>query len=181
MYLTVQLSLNKIIINVRIDLAILQEKQKEYFWNRPKCCPCCGSMTLWGHGFVDRYFDDFPEALPLKRYRCPRCRAVHTMRPDCFHSRFSANQFLLFFCILYKILKGHWSKIVSRQRQQYWYRGFEKQRVRVSLNQDSLEFLIQSYIKGHPFASHSIKINVNIGHFHPPHLSFAATDPMIPP
>lgn len=181
MYLQVQLSLNQIIIYFRIDLAILQEKQKEYFWNKPDCCPLCQNTKLWGHGYVYRYFDDFPDALPLKRYRCPNCGAVHTMRPDGYHPRFSASLSLIFFCLLCKILNRRWLKIVSRQRQQYWYKGFEKQCARISLSHDPLEFLLRSYLKGYPFASHSLVSNVKSASIHPPYLIFAATDPQIPP
>jgi len=37
---------------------------------------------LWGHGYVERYFGELSERIPLKRWRCPDCCAVHTVRPD---------------------------------------------------------------------------------------------------
>jgi hypothetical protein len=103
------------------------------------------------------------------------------MRPNDYQSRFSASQALIFLCLLYKILNGHWLKIVSRQRQQYWYRGFGKQCNRISLSQEPLTFLLRSYLSGYSFASHSLISNVKSGSIYPTYLSFAVTDPQKPP
>jgi hypothetical protein len=62
----------------------LQELGKQFCWKKPDSCPECGSMRLWGHGFVLRQFVGFAQGLWMKRYRCPDCHAVHTCRPEQF-------------------------------------------------------------------------------------------------
>ena len=181
MYLPVQLSQSQIIIYNRIVLAILQVKQKEYFWNRPESCPCCGNRTLWGHGYVYRYFHDFPEALPLKRYRCPNCGAVHTIRPDEYSEGFSYTIDIQYASILGKLEHRPWQRSVSRQIQQYWYKGFRRQRVRIGLHQAPIPFLNTARDTGFPLASHSLKHSVKFLNLDSPHLIFAATDHSHPP
>jgi hypothetical protein len=65
----------------RIVLEKLQALGKQFHWKKPECCPECGSIRLWGHGFVLRQFVGFAQGLWMKRYRCPDCHAVHTCRP----------------------------------------------------------------------------------------------------
>jgi hypothetical protein len=44
--------------------------------------PSMRGPRLWGHGHVPRYLDALVEPVWVKRWRCPVCRAVHTLRPD---------------------------------------------------------------------------------------------------
>jgi hypothetical protein len=62
----------------------------------------------------------------LKRYRCPDCGAVHTLRPQLYDRRFQVIWFTIFLSLLKKITLGQWLSGVSRQRQQYWWRGFRR-------------------------------------------------------
>jgi hypothetical protein len=75
---------------------------------------------------VGRFFDGFEKALLLKRYRCPDCSAVHTLRPHLYDRRFQVVWFTIFLSLLRKITQGDWLSGLSRQRQQYWWRGFRK-------------------------------------------------------
>ena len=109
-----------------IDVNLLEKQREQYPWPRPPWCPRCRSPRLWGHGYVPRYFDDFPGALLLKRYRCPDCGAVHTLRPHLYDRRFQVIWFTIFLSLLKKITLGGWLSGMSRQRQQYWWRGFKK-------------------------------------------------------
>lgn len=63
---------------------------RQFPWPRPHHCPRCGSTRLWGHGYVERYFDEVTSPVWVKRYRCPDCGAVHTCRPDTPGRRFWA-------------------------------------------------------------------------------------------
>lgn len=97
---------------------------KLYPWPRPGWCPRCGGRRLWGHGYVPRYFDDLPEPLWIKRWRCPDCGAVHTCRPDSHWRRFLAPITVILTSLAGKLAGFPWRKNESRQRQQYWYRGY---------------------------------------------------------
>jgi hypothetical protein len=81
---------------------------------------------LWGHGFVERYFEGFSSALWIKRFKCFDCLSVHTCRPDgyCKGIRFAAE--VVWICLFSKIEKGRWLSCVGRQNQQYWYRCLRK-------------------------------------------------------
>ena len=100
--------------------------REKYPWPRPPWCPRCKSPRLWGHGYVGRFVDEFDKALLLKRYRCPDCGAVHTLRPHLYDRRFQVMWFTIFLSLLRKITFGQWLTGISRQKQQYWWRGFRK-------------------------------------------------------
>lgn len=123
---TSRLSPNNIllIIHCAVDVKSLRELQKEYPWPRPSKCPQCGSFRLWRHGFAPRYFDEVPEQLWILKYRCPECKAVHTMRPSDYDRRFSVQWIDIFTVLFVKILIGRWSKSYSKERQRYWMKGF---------------------------------------------------------
>ena len=115
---------NSLILHFAIDVKRLVEEGKEYRWPRPEQCPRCKSRRLWGHGYVQRYFEGWLERIWIKRYRCPDCRAVHTLRPLEFYRGFHYSVLTILFSVLNKIVEGRWLKCLSRQVQQYWYKGF---------------------------------------------------------
>ncbi|CAO0819735.1 hypothetical protein DFAR_810013 [Desulfarculales bacterium] len=57
---------------------------------QPERCPRCGSVRLWGHGFVPAYFDEDLTAIWLWLFFCPDCRAVIRLQPRGYWSRFQA-------------------------------------------------------------------------------------------
>lgn len=75
-----------------------------------------------------RYFDGEPERLWMKRWRCTECGAVHTVRPDGYWRRFLSPWYLILASLMLKMLQDRWLSLASRQRQQYWRRGYLKQR-----------------------------------------------------
>jgi hypothetical protein len=162
-------------------LIVLLAEQKKYRWIRPDFCPCCGNKRLWGHGYVYRYFDEFTDPLPLKRWYCRDCRAVHTMRPTAFNTGFNSSREIQYASIQSKITSGKWLADISRQKQQYWFRGFKRQVSRISLNLDPQMALWAMLKSRYPFASHSIKHIEKIQVSDITHLTFAATDPKPPP
>ena len=60
----------------------------------------------------------------MKRYRCPDCGAVHTLRPDEFRQGFGYSSTEILSSLKNKIVNHKWNKSVPRQNQQYWFRGF---------------------------------------------------------
>ena len=63
----------------------------------------------------------------MKRWRCPECGAVHTMRPSTHWRGFWAAWPLIISSLVEKAAGRKWSVSVSRQRQQYWWRGLQIQ------------------------------------------------------
>jgi len=103
------------------------------------------------------------------------------MRPESYSEGFSVTIDTQYASIKGKLQNRFWLKSVSRQAQQYWYRGFRKQAARIGLLPEPMAFLETAHESSFPFASHSLKHNVNFSISESPHLIFAATDPEIPP
>lgn len=100
---------------------------KDFSWEKPESCPSCGGIRLWGHGFVLRYFCGFPQGLWLKRYRCPDCGAVHTVRPVEFSPGFHYPWKKIQASLDQKMRGGIFQKNTSRQCQQYWLKAYRFQ------------------------------------------------------
>ncbi|CAO0822078.1 hypothetical protein DFAR_2800039 [Desulfarculales bacterium] len=79
-----------IVLFVATCVKKIMELERRFPWPRPERCPRCGSVRLWGHGFVPAYFDEAPTAIWLRRFRCPDCRAVIRLRPRGYWSRLPA-------------------------------------------------------------------------------------------
>lgn len=133
------------------------EEGKDYVWRRPERCPKCGSGRLWGHGYVERYFEGFEMALWMKRWRCPDCGGVHTMRPKDFWRRFRHRVTGIVKSLEEKISLGKWLGELSRQVEQYWWRGFGRQCARAGkTSKRSLEVLERLLTGGVMAATHSL-------------------------
>jgi hypothetical protein len=143
---------------------------KSYPWPRPPSCPRCDGRRLWGHGYVERFFDGY-ERLPMKRWRCVDCGAVHTMRPASHWRGFWATIALILESLNGKLAGRPWLAAVSRQRQQYWWHGFERQR-RVEGAPASLSALKAQKII---VATHSLRYRRLKPLRYDPHRIFAAT------
>lgn len=118
---------NLLILHFSVDVKRLVEEGKNFPWPRPKRCPRCKSQRLWGHGYVLRYFEYWPHPVWLKRFRCPECRAVHTLRPERFWKGFHYSVLTILLSLLNKILENRWLRCLSRQVQQYWFKGLRFQ------------------------------------------------------
>jgi hypothetical protein len=64
----------------------------------------------------------------MKRWRCVDCGAVHTMRPASHWRGFWATIVVIMNSLRGKLEGRPWLKQISRQRQQYWWHGFQRQR-----------------------------------------------------
>ena len=116
-----------IVLFVSACVKQIMELGRRFPWPRPERCPRCGSVRLWGHGFVVAYFDDVPEAVFLKRYRCPDCRAVIRLRPRGYWSRFQASAAAIRQSLFRKLIWGRWDPRLPRSRQRHWLKGLLRQ------------------------------------------------------
>jgi hypothetical protein len=96
---------------------------------RPERClkDGCGGR-VWGHGFVERYFDGFGKALFLRRWRCPDCGTIYTIRPHGFWSRHHAPIQTVCRSLCHRLRHGTWDRSLglSRQRQNHWFQALKK-------------------------------------------------------
>jgi len=141
-----------LILYLSVDFTELQTLGKEYKWKRPKGCLRCNGARIWGHGYVRRFFDEAPDGLLMKRWRCPDCGAVYTTRPHTHWRGFWASQATILSSLLTKESEQRWLSMIGRERQQYWWRGLRIQR-RFSGSQTSLTSLIKTHIIA---ATHSL-------------------------
>jgi hypothetical protein len=113
-----------VVLHVSVDVKRLFELGKAYPWPRPECCRSCSSRRIWGHGYVKRYFEDSCEPLWVRRFRCPECGTVYTLRPDLFFKGFRYSLITIILSLVKKITDHRFLSSVSRQIQQYWRKGF---------------------------------------------------------
>ena len=103
---------------------------RKYPFLRPRSClrAGCGSTRIWGHGFVVCYFDDCDGFVELRRWRCPDCGAVYTMRPFGYWPRHHAPIRIILKSLCHRILRGCWDKALglTRQRQGHWLRALRR-------------------------------------------------------
>lgn len=114
-----------LVLHCRLRIKSVQALGKAYPWERLQQCPACGGRLI-GHGYVPRYFEGYRQPLWMKRYRCSECRAVHTIRPVGYWRKFIAPVEAVVRSLRNKIEDGCWVDAWSRQRQQYWWRGFRR-------------------------------------------------------
>ena len=103
---------------ISVKNAALQMKKLP--WPRPPHCHRCKSPILWGHGFAFRYFNSYPTAVVVKRWRCPRCRAIITCRPQSHWSNFQESIQTIFKALLYRVTHLKWPPWTTRQRGGHW-------------------------------------------------------------
>ena len=99
---------------------------RDYAWPKPNHCPRCGGPRLWGHGYVEAFFDGFDQSLLLRRYRCPDCGCVIRLRPQGYFRRFQSSIATIRSSIEQKVTTGRWLAGLSRTRQRHWFRSLVK-------------------------------------------------------
>jgi hypothetical protein len=81
-----------LILFVDVCVKRLVEAGRQYPWQRPERCPKCQGFRVWGHGYVEAYFDEAGnQSVFLKRYRCPECGVVIRLRPMGYWRRIQAT------------------------------------------------------------------------------------------
>lgn len=163
-----------LILYISVNFNQLHTFGKAYRWPRPQRCPRCRGSRLWGHGYVGRYFDTVPTQVPMKRWRCPDCGAVHTMRPHTHWRGFWASKSVILASIERKESMGKWLPEIGREHQQYWWQGYRIQR-QFAGRMKPLSDLIAGRIIA---ATHSFTHREITVWKHPPHRIFAFTAPV---
>ena len=104
-----------------VSLKRLAQEKKNYPWQRPKECPNC-KERLWGHGYVLRYFNSFPEGVFLRRWQCsnPKCRCLLTCRPAIYWRRYRETITRIFDTLIYRVKHRSWPPWTTRQRGDHW-------------------------------------------------------------
>jgi hypothetical protein len=114
------------IIPVCADLKEIFDKGRKFNWIKPCNCPRCGSVRLWGHGFVMAYFDGFTQGLFLRRFRCPDCKCIIRMKPKGYFHRFRASIAKIRSCLCWRLFFGNWLKQLSGSRQRHWLSALKR-------------------------------------------------------
>jgi len=120
---------NKVLILfVEVCVKTLVALGRNYPWKKPEQCPKCQSVRLWGHGYVEAYFDEAAsQSVLLKRYRCPECRVVVRLRPKGYWQRIQATIETVRQNLLDRIEKGRWPPGCNGARGRHWLRGLRRQ------------------------------------------------------
>jgi hypothetical protein len=102
---------------------------RDFPWERPEQCPCCGNWKVWGHGFVGTFFNGFSSAIWLKRYRCPACGCVIKLRPSSHFRRFQSSKHTIRSSLMLRIHTGKWPQGSCKSRQRYWLHNLKRQMI----------------------------------------------------
>ena len=147
-----------LVLHVAADVQRLVGLGKKYPWPRPRRCLVCSSSRVWGHGYVQRYFEGFLLPLWVRRLRCPDCRTVYILRPDLFYRGFRYSARTILSSLMTKITDGCWLPFLPRQNQQYWFRGLMLQARRLrSVPLPGIDTVNEIVSRGFIPASHSFE------------------------
>ena len=117
----------QMILPVEADLKEIDEKGRHYQWLRPDLCLRCCESHLWGHGFVESWFDGYARALLLRRYRCPGCGCIIKLKPRGYFKRFQTTIQRIRFNIAGRVKSGKWPVGCGRERCRHWLRSLKRQ------------------------------------------------------
>lgn len=117
------------ILFILADVKEIERKGRDYPWSKPVKCPKCGDYNVWGHGFVERFFDNFNHPLLLKRYRCSSCGCVTCYRPIVFFKRFQLTIQEIKSCITSRLQLGRWNPNLSKSRQRHWLKALKRRTI----------------------------------------------------
>ena len=87
-------------------------------WPEHICEKC--SCKMWGHGFVDRYFEGILNSIRIKRLICHSCGMVVVFRPREFWPRFRSSIEAIYAALLVRLQSGFWPAGFKRQRGWHW-------------------------------------------------------------
>ena len=94
----------------------------------------------------------------MKRYRCVDCNGIHTIRPRRYWRRFQNDIKTIVKSLRKKVSKNKWLEGNSRQKQQYWFRGFKKQLMRAEFFWEDRIKQLEIFLKeGIMASSHSMQ------------------------
>ncbi len=110
------------VLSVCANVKDIAQLGRFFPWSKPACCPCCGSVTLWWHGFAPAYFSSLAEPVYIRRLLCPACRAVHRLKPAGYFPRFRSSIQEIRDSIAQRTMKNRWRPDLPRPRQRQWWR-----------------------------------------------------------
>jgi hypothetical protein len=114
--------------HVAVELNDIAAQGRDYPWQRPEPCLRCGRFRVWGHGFVERYFEGFAQAILLKCYRRPGCGCVVTSRPQGYFRRIRSSVESIRLELRHRLEQGRWpSTQGGASRKWYWLRNLRRQ------------------------------------------------------
>jgi hypothetical protein len=130
---------------VEVCVKTLVELERQYPWEKPKQCPKCQGVRVWGHGYVEAYLDEAGGACVfLKRYRCCECRVVIRVRPSGYWRRIQATVAVVGQCVLHRLEKGRWPPGCNSARGRHWLRALKRQ-VRTRLGMSYAERIAEGF------------------------------------
>ncbi len=121
MYKTLPQSKDDFQIKITLNTFVTEDHKK---FNWPVCfCQKC-QKKMWGHGYSPRYFSCLNQLVYLKRYFCPNCGSVITLRPSDFFAYIRTSAVEIYKILRLKITTGRWPNDCSRQRGWHWLKKF---------------------------------------------------------
>ena len=135
------------ILFTKINLKTLSTEGKNHKWAPCECEKC--DRNMWGHGFVNRYFEGFTQIF-MKKYRCPDCKTVVTTRPEGFRNYVRSTIKTIYHSLLTRIASGSWPPETTRQRGGHWLCRFVVH-AKMSCETDLLSFLDRCFEKNVSF------------------------------
>jgi hypothetical protein len=132
------------ILPVTVNLKEIEEKGRHYQWIRPELCLRCKESHLWGHGFVESWFDGYVHALLLRRYICPLCGCVIKLKPQGYFKRFQATIERIRFHIAKRLKTGKWPQGCSCSRCRNWLSALKRQTM-AHLGIEWIRHLLQAF------------------------------------
>lgn len=111
------------IVAVSVDVRVVARLGRAYQWPTCTVCPRCSGKT-WGHGWVALIFEGAPDLVLVPRRRCPRCRAVITLRPKSHRPRFQTASERILEVVRHRLAQRSWPLPGLRQRFGHWLQRF---------------------------------------------------------
>jgi hypothetical protein len=126
------------ILITKITVEELAKNGKNHKWDKFHCEEC--HRFMWGHGFVFRYFSSISDSVYLKRYRCPQCLVVVTVRPEGYWPFIRSSISTIYSILNARILNGFWPEGFPRQRGGHWLKRFAEN-AKMNCQENLLNFL----------------------------------------
>jgi hypothetical protein len=114
------------ILSVPVKIKDIIELGRNFPWIKPDTCPRCGSIRIWGHGFILAFFDGLFQGVFLRRFRCPDCGCVIRMKPEGYFSRFQAGIETIRNCLENRLQNKRWNPLLSTSRQRHWLNALKR-------------------------------------------------------
>lgn len=103
----------------------LAAEGKKFNWQKPTHCLNCKNK-LWGHGYQKAYFDGYDVIFYLKRYRCPKCGIVITMRPSGYWKKYQSSIYTIYKVLKFRLSELKWPPWTQRNRACHWLKNFKR-------------------------------------------------------